>query len=226
MRAVAVVLGAGRGTRLAADRPKAQVEIAGRSLLAWSADALASSRFVVAVLPVVAAGCEVHLGTTGAELLDRVVGGETRQDSVAAAIQALSAQPPEWVLVHDAARCLVSTAEVDAVVERAEVTGAAILVAPVIDTLKRHAGGRVVETLERGEVVRALTPQCFRFSVLREALDKARRDGFHGTDCSSLVERLGVAIATCRGADQNFKVTTAEDLERARQVLLEREAGT
>ena len=177
-----------------------------------------------AVLPVVASGASPTLELPGARVLAGVGGGATRQESVSEAVAALGrvASDAEWVLVHDAARCLVSPEEVDAVFDAAQSTGAAIPVAAVTDTLKRHAGGKVVETPARESLVRALTPQCFRLAILREALDKARRDGFQGTDCSSLVERLGVEVQTCEGSEENFKVTTPEDLERARQVLLAR----
>ena len=74
-------------------------------------------------------------------------------------------------------------------------------------------------TLPRERLVRAQTPQAFRLALLREALEKARRDGFEGTDCASLVERLGAEVAVCAGRSQNFKVTRPEDLQRAEALL-------
>jgi 2-C-methyl-D-erythritol 4-phosphate cytidylyltransferase len=86
--------------------------------------------------------------------------------------------------------------------------------------VKRVARGAVAETLPRESLAAAQTPQGFRLAVLREALEKAERDGFVGTDCASLVERLGVVVRTCPGRAENFKVTEGRDLERARALLL------
>jgi 2-C-methyl-D-erythritol 4-phosphate cytidylyltransferase len=93
-------------------------------------------------------------------------------------------------------------------------------VVPIADTVKRIARGVVVETLPRDALAAAQTPQAFRLGVLREALEKAERDGFAGTDCASLVERLGVPVRACAGRAENFKVTDPRDLERARALLL------
>ncbi|MBW2280343.1 MAG: 2-C-methyl-D-erythritol 4-phosphate cytidylyltransferase [Deltaproteobacteria bacterium] len=232
MEAIAVVLAAGRGLRLGANLPKAHVRVAGGSLLQWSAAALARAPGVSGVLPVVgpdsaARVAEIGAGWKGpARLLDAVQGGEERQDSVAAGLRAIEAQAPdaEWVLVHDAARCLVTPAEAAEALAAAQATGAALLVAPVEDTLKRVEDDRVTGTLDRGALVRALTPQVFRVALLRQALERAEADGFRGTDCSSLVERMGVEVRTCPGRAENFKVTSPPDLERAEAILRRRAA--
>ncbi len=227
MDVVALVLGAGRGVRLGAELPKARVRIAGRTLLHWSADALGSARGVEGVLPVLPPEGEADLdelraGWCGpARLLEATAGGDTRQDSLARGLASLAAQAPEaaWVLVHDAARCLVLPEDADAVLAAARTSGAALPVAPVEDTIKEVSGERVVRTLERGVLARALTPQAFRVTILREALEKARQDGFQGTDCASLVERLGIEVSACAGRAENFKVTGADDLARAEAIL-------
>ena len=95
------------------------------------------------------------------------------------------------MLVHDAARCLVEPADASAVLDAARATGAALPVLPASDTVKWLDGARVERTLERARIGLAQTPQAFRIETLREALEKAERDGFEGTDCASLVERLG-----------------------------------
>jgi 2-C-methyl-D-erythritol 4-phosphate cytidylyltransferase len=224
MLVTAVVLGAGRGLRLGADDAKAHVLVAGRSLLEWSLQAMAAAKCVDAVLPVVGADghgiVEQIRGRFGAaaELLPEVAGGHERQDSVAAGLAGLP-EGCEWVLVHDAARCLATPEEADAVLEAARETGAALLVAPLDDTVKRVDGNRVESTPDRNQLVRALTPQAFRVAVLREALQRAQADGFRGTDCASLVERTGVEVRTCPGRPENFKVTTVPDLERAALIL-------
>ncbi len=229
MDAVGVVLGAGRGERLGGGGPKALCEIEGRTLLEWSARALGAARGVGSVLCVVPAGFE---GTAFAGLRERwngpahleapVAGGDTRQRSLGNALRALAAREvdAEWVLVHDAARCCVQPGDAEAVLAAARETGAAIPVVPLADTVKRVLRGSVAETLPREALAAAQTPQGFRLAILREALEKAERDGFAGTDCASLVERLGVPVRTCAGRAENFKVTDARDLERARTLLL------
>jgi 2-C-methyl-D-erythritol 4-phosphate cytidylyltransferase/2-C-methyl-D-erythritol 2,4-cyclodiphosphate synthase len=156
-----------------------------------------------------------------------VAGGARRQDSVARGLEAGRRARPEldWVLVHDAARCLVEPADASAVLAAARATGAALPVLPASDTVKWLDGGRVERTLERARVGLAQTPQAFRVEVLREALEKAERDGVEGTDCASLVERLGVEVRTSRGRAENFKVTHPEDLARAEALLAAREGG-
>jgi len=126
--------------------------------------------------------------------------------------------------VHDAARCLVLPEDAETVLAAASTTGAAVTIVPVSDTIKEVSGDRVAATPDRRRLARALTPQGFRLSLLREAVDKAHREGFQGTDCSSLVERLGVAVHTCAGRVENFKVTDAGDLVRAESVLQKRAA--
>lgn len=223
MKGVAVVLGAGRGVRLGKSLPKATVRVAGRTLLEWSASALGRARGVDAVLPVTAAGGEATFAALRAAwagpaaLLEPVLGGETRQASLAAGLHALAGRTPDavFVLVHDAARCLVEPRDAERVLELARETGAAIPVIPLADTLKEVVQGRVVRTADRSHLVAAQTPQVFRLAVLREALEKAQREGFLGTDCASLVERLGVQVCTCPGRLENFKITDEADLERA-----------
>jgi 2-C-methyl-D-erythritol 4-phosphate cytidylyltransferase len=162
-----------------------------------------------------------------------VEGGATRQDSVAAAVHAASG---DYVLVHDAARPLVSSTVVQRVVTAALQSGAAIAAVPVSDTVKRAAsragdkdatGKRIVaHTLPRGDIWLAQTPQVFRRDILLQAFEDAQRVGFSGTDCSSLVERLRDHMQNLRyhvtlvmGDERNFKVTVAADLHRAADLL-------
>jgi 2-C-methyl-D-erythritol 4-phosphate cytidylyltransferase len=226
MRALAVLVAAGQGARLGGPVPKALVRLRGRTLLEWSAAALGRCPEVAAIVPVVPPGAEVVLPGC----LAAVAGGELRQDSVARGLAAgLAARPElEWVLVHDAARCLVLPEDASAVLRVAQPTGAALPVVPASDTPKwlAETGERVERTLERARLGFAQTPQAFRAAVLREALDKAERDGFLGTDCASLVERMGVEVRVCAGRAENFKVTHPEDLARAEALLAQREGGS
>ncbi len=147
-----------------------------------------------------------------------VAGGATRQESV---WRGLQAAPPETeiVLVHDAVRPLITRGLIDAVLDAARTGGAAICGLPITDTVKRVHGGLVAETLDRSELWAVQTPQGFRADLLREAHDKARRDGVSGTDDAMLVERLGHRIEVVRGLEMNVKITTPDDLRRARRML-------
>lgn len=231
---MALVLGAGRGVRLGQGTPKALVRVEGRSLLEWSAASLGASPCIDAVQCVLPSDeiarepdelAQIRARWQGpARLLAFTAGGALRQDSVAAGLAAAARALPdlEWVLVHDAARCLVEPADAEAVLAAARATGAAIPVVSVSDTVKRVEGNRVAQTIPRETLGRALTPQAFRASILHEAHEKAVRDGFVGTDCASLVERLGVEVRVCAGREENQKVTHARDLEWAAAVLARR----
>ncbi len=228
MRALVVLLAAGQGTRLGQALPKALVRLRGRTLLEWSAGALSRCPEVAVIQPVLPPGTQIPTPTS-AEWLAPIEGGARRQDSVARGLARASAARPdlEWVLVHDAARCLVEPSDASSVLRAAEATGAALPVVPASDTTKWLAenGARVERTLERARLGLAQTPQAFRVRILREALDKAERDGFEGTDCASLVERLGVEVRTCAGRPENFKVTHPDDLARAELLLARRAEG-
>ena len=139
-------------------------------------------------------------------------GGPERQDSVRLGLAALPAEIV-WVAVHDAARCLVSVAEVEAVIRSARETGAAILARPVTDTVKRVRDDAIEETLDRSLCWVAQTPQVFRADLLREALDKAAAEAFVATDDAQLVEAIGEPVYIIEGDPTNLKVTHAADIQ-------------
>lgn len=143
-----------------------------------------------------------------------VAGGGSRQESVYRALRAAPETP--FVLVHDAVRPFVSRAVLDAVMRAARSAGAAVCALPVTDTIKRVRGGWVEDTLDRSVLWAVQTPQGFRTALLREAHDKARREGVVATDDAALVERLGHRVRVVRGNPENFKITTPTDLRRAR----------
>jgi 2-C-methyl-D-erythritol 4-phosphate cytidylyltransferase len=211
----ALVLAAGAGTRLGVDRPKAFAALGGRPLLAESLERLDRCPWVDAVVVVAPPGWEEPAILLAEELaaskvVSCVTGGATRAESARAG---LAEVPDEAlvVLVHDAARPLVT----DAVVERvlaplSEGFDGAVPALEVADTLKRVDGREVVETVSREGLVRAQTPQAFLAPVLRGAFV---RDGGGATDCSSLVERAGGRVSIVEGDPRLVKVTTAQDLE-------------
>jgi 2-C-methyl-D-erythritol 4-phosphate cytidylyltransferase len=132
---------------------------------------------------------------------------------------ALQAAPADarTLLVHDAVRPFLTRALIDALIAAAERGGAAVCALPVAETVKRVRDGLVEGTIDREGLWAVQTPQAFRAEVLREAHDKARRDGFVGTDEAMLVERLGHPVRVVPGLAQNVKITTADDLRRARR---------
>lgn len=148
-----------------------------------------------------------------------VEGGEHRQQSVANALDAVSASDDDIVLVHDAVRPFVTEEIIHDVIRAAQKYGAAIAGVPAVDTVKqveRTADGALITaTIPRERVVMAQTPQGFRYDVIKKAFDEAAADGFLGTDEASLVERSGHAVAVVMGSARNIKITAPADMELA-----------
>jgi 2-C-methyl-D-erythritol 4-phosphate cytidylyltransferase len=222
MQSLAILVAAGRGERMGQDRPKAFLELAGQALVLRSArvfDEAPSVGGIVAVVPEAEVAAARALLAPVRKLLAVVPGGERRQDSVLEGLK----QAPEGfdgiVLVHDAARPLVDVALVEAVAREAEGAGAALPVLPVVDTVKRVRDGLVVETLDRGELGAAQTPQGFRYALLVEAYEAAFRDRLTLTDEAMAVERLGAPVRSVAGSPRNRKITTLDDLAWAEGVL-------
>jgi 2-C-methyl-D-erythritol 4-phosphate cytidylyltransferase len=155
------------------------------------------------------------------------IGGIERADSVRAGLIALSSRlkPSDWVLVHDAARPCLEARDVESLLRTLaddEVGG--LLATPVVDTLKRaDASARVHTTVDRTDLWRAMTPQMFRFDVLRRALDVAQRSGLASTDEAQAVEALGLQPRLVAGNADNIKITTPDDIARAERILDERD---
>jgi len=229
MSASAVIVAAGLGTRLAKELGpgaprKAVVEIGGRSLVEWSVAAMARVPEVSEVVVVLHAEelADLEAGGLGPKLRAAgatkfVAGGARRQDSVRLGCEAAQG---EWVLVHDAARPLVDPEVVATALARARDVGAALLATPSRDTIKRvDDEGCVVETIPRDQIWRAQTPQIAWRTTLLESLADAAEKGAEVTDEASALERCGHRVAVVESPEANFKVTTAEDLERARALL-------
>lgn len=207
----AVIAAAGRGER--AGGPKQFHPLRGRPLLSWCADLLAArcDQLIVAVPPDHVDEARAALASHPAALV--VAGGDSRQSSVARALQHVDAP---LVLVHDGARPLAGDALVERVLAALSAGARAVIpVLPVDETIKRAAKGYVVETLERAGLVAVQTPQGFDTPLLVEAHARAAADGFAGTDDAVLVERLGYEVLTVPGERANIKVTFPEDLALA-----------
>ena len=221
MHVTAIIAAGGRGARFGDARPKQLLPLAGRPILQRSIDAfVASARItdVIVALPgELAANPPAYLRDCSKPLV-LVEGGARRQDSVARAFARVTAGA-EIVVVHDAARPLVSEALIDRTIEAAVADGAAIAALPATDTVKRGDAQRfVVGTVPRGEIFLAQTPQAFRTSILREALALGGPAG-EATDEAALVERAGHPVRLVDGDPRNVKITTADDLARAERLL-------
>jgi 2-C-methyl-D-erythritol 4-phosphate cytidylyltransferase / 2-C-methyl-D-erythritol 2,4-cyclodiphosphate synthase len=241
-RVWAVVPAAGRGARFESALvtvPKQYAPLLGATVLEWSLAAVLREARVQGVVvalapddtlwPAVAESLQ-HARAGGRDKVQTTIGGTSRQDSVVAGLKALDGQaaPDDWVLVHDAARPCLTSADLAALIDAVEsgddgsLAGAvngAILAAPVVDTMKRDRGGIAVDTVDREGLWRALTPQLFGFAQLKQALDDVIRLGIAVTDEAQAMERLGLPAKLVRGSPFNIKVTRAEDLSMAEAIL-------
>jgi len=225
----AVLPAGGRGSRVGAGSPKQFLELDGRSLLERSVAVLREAVALAGVVVALPPGTEdaaLRSGALDHESVRFCCGGASRAESVSAALACLEAPAQDWVLVHDAARPCVPRGDIQALVESAAAVGTgAILAAPVVDTLKRAGSdGTVLETVDRRDLWRALTPQIFPVGALQEALTRALADGVGITDEASAMERAGHTVRLVPGSAENIKITYAEDLSLA-AFFLRRQAG-
>jgi len=221
---IAIIAAAGAGTRMASDRPKQFLLLAGTPVIIHTLkvfEQCESINEVIVVVPAAESAGFLSLAAKfGLRKVTRVVpGGATRAESVKRGLQAIRAATAEIVAVHDGVRPFVTVEEIDATVAAAQADGAAILVAQVTDTIKQINDRQVVQTLDRGELRRALTPQCFRYELLRDAYKDADVNDPSLTDESALVEKLGHPISVIEGSAKNIKITTTEDLAIAEAML-------
>ena len=222
---VAIVVAAGKGTRLGANRPKQFLELDGLPVIVRTLRQFDRCTEIDEVVVVLAAdeiaGFQSLAQQFGLQKISLVIaGGATRAQSVQRGLAVID--KAELVAVHDGVRPFVTPAEIDRVMAAARVTGAAILVAPVADTVKEIEEDRVVRTLPRSQLRRALTPQCFRFEILKRAyhhLAEVEAERIEVTDDCLLVERLGVEIAAIEGSARNIKITQVEDLTLGEALL-------
>jgi 2-C-methyl-D-erythritol 4-phosphate cytidylyltransferase len=217
---------AGTGSRAGTELPKQYQPIAGQPMVMHTLAALRAvpriGLCVVVIAPEDAWWASQPVGT----LLARC-GGQTRAGSVFNGLQALQeagADDEDWVLVHDAARCLITSAQVDVLIDacRGDAVGG-LLALPLPDTLKAEVEGRVAATISRADKWLAQTPQMFRLGALKAALAAHQTPGFDGiTDEASAMESAGHRPLLVRGSAQNFKVTYPEDFALAEAVLRSR----
>lgn len=219
-----IVVAAGSGTRLDAGAPKAFVGIDTHSILRHALDGVfaAAPAQVIVVAPAGYEGdAETELRAAAGDRIDlgRVVtGGDTRQESVAAGLDALWGDVTR-VLVHDAARALTPPEIIDSVAAATDDESGVIPTLPVVDTLKRVDGDAVIAPVDRSELAAAQTPQGFPRALLEAAYDAATASGIEYTDDAALFAAAGRLVRQIAGSPRGFKITTPADLERARHLL-------
>jgi 2-C-methyl-D-erythritol 4-phosphate cytidylyltransferase/2-C-methyl-D-erythritol 2,4-cyclodiphosphate synthase len=223
MHVTAIIAAAGSGRRVGSAKPKQLLDLGGGSMLQHSVKAFVTHPRISEVIVVMPPGTPALTLTIDSGQVDparlnplrMVTGGERRQDSVANAFDQVAASS-DVVLIHDAARPFVTAALIDRTIDATIAHGAAIAALQSRDTVKRVADGVIRETIPRETVYLAQTPQGFRREVLAAAV-AAGRSGVEATDEAALAERAGYQVHVVDGDPGNVKITTADDLEAARQ---------
>lgn len=221
MRCAALIVAAGRGERLQGDLPKQYRPLAGQPILRRAVEAFLCHPGIDTVSVVIDPGHLRHYGAAVSDLslAPPVAGGGTRQDSVRLGLESLglSSPAPDAVLIHDAARPLVSRALIDRVIAALARSPGVLPGVPVVDSLRRLVDGRLAEEVDRVGVVRAQTPQGFSFAAILDAHRRLRGQGF--TDDAALARAAGLEVVAVAGEEANLKITLPEDLEVAARHL-------
>jgi 2-C-methyl-D-erythritol 4-phosphate cytidylyltransferase/2-C-methyl-D-erythritol 2,4-cyclodiphosphate synthase len=235
-RVWAVVPAAGRGARFEttqANGPKQYARLAGATVLEWSLSALVREPRVAGIVVALALDdtrWPAIAASMTASKIETTIGGASRQESVMRGLKALEgrAGADDWVMVHDAARPCLTSADLKALIDAVEdsedaantaAVNGAVLASPVHDTVKRERGGIAADTVDRSGLWRALTPQVFGYARLTQALEDVATLGLAVTDEAQAMERLGLPARLVRGSPFNIKVTTVSDLAMAESIL-------
>jgi 2-C-methyl-D-erythritol 4-phosphate cytidylyltransferase/2-C-methyl-D-erythritol 2,4-cyclodiphosphate synthase len=219
----AILVAAGRGTRLPGDVPKQYRSIGGEPILRRAARAFLGHPAVDGVRVVIHPEdrARYERAVAGLELLAPVAGGATRQESVRNGLESLAGAAPDFVMIHDAARPFVSADTIGAARAALDEAAGAVVAIPVVDSLKRRADGRLA-AVDRKDLWRAQTPQAFRYPEIRSAHRAAA--GLDLTDDAAVAERAGLSLAIALGSEDNFKITTEDDIARAERLMAARPA--
>ena len=219
----AIIVAAGKGKRFGAEKHKQFLEIAGKPVIIHTLACFEDCSIIDEIILVLPTE-EIENFRQIAEkfnlkkLVKIISGGGTRFESVCNGLNAVDSQKTEIVAVHDGARPLVSNDEITNTIKRAKETGAACLVAPVTDTIKEVSAEKIVRTIDRTRLRRALTPQCFRSKILKRAFAEINFSEAVTDECF-LVENLGIEISIVEGSARNIKITHKEDLILAESLL-------
>ncbi len=217
---VALIVAAGRGRRFGEGTPKQYLDIGGRPMLRHALATFAAHVGVNAVRVVIHSDDRelYDIAATGLNLLEPVTGGPTRQDSVRLGLESLAGSGYDTVLIHDGARPFVNYGTITRVITALVKSPGALAALPIYDTIKRAMADpvtRVLSTVEQTNLWQAQTPQGFHFSDILAAHRAAA--GHSLTDDAAVAERAGLLVQLVEGSRENFKITTAADLSRARR---------
>lgn len=219
-RCAVLILAGGSGSRVGSDIPKQYLRLSGVPVIRRTVNAFLAHPSIDTVQVVIGSNdSEMYRrALSGAALPAPVTGGASRQESGLRGLEALEGAAPDFVLIHDAARPFVDTATIDRVIAALGDHVAVLPAVPVVDTVKRGAGipPIVDTTVDRRDLWRAQTPQGFRFAEILEAHRNAI--GQELTDDTAIAEHAGIKVALVTGSDDNFKITTREDLDRAERI--------
>jgi 2-C-methyl-D-erythritol 4-phosphate cytidylyltransferase len=213
-----VIVAAGRGTRMGTVENKQYLLLQGKPIIVHTLEVFQQHELISEIVLVTGKEdierCREWIQLYKLDKVKAIVpGGSERQHSVHKGLLKLTTQ---WVMVHDGVRPFVQPNEIEACYERAKQIGASVLAVPVKDTIKQVDNeGKVLTTPDRRSLWAIQTPQTFRLSELLDAYEAAERDGFLGTDDSSLAERAGIPVSVVEGSYRNIKITTPDDLDFA-----------
>ncbi len=216
---IALIVAAGTGTRLGGEVPKQYLPLAGRAVLRHSVETFLRHPAISGVRAVISPEHRAlyDVAVAGLPMLPPVAGGASRQDSVRNGIESLADLQPDRVLIHDAARPFLTREIIDRTLAALDDAPGAVVAVPVTDTLKRGQDGRVAGTVDRSALWRAQTPQAFHYADILAAHRMAK--GAAMTDDAAVAEAAGLPVKLVMGADDNFKITTADDLRRAERIV-------
>jgi 2-C-methyl-D-erythritol 4-phosphate cytidylyltransferase len=220
---IAIIVAAGIGKRFGSDTPKQFLEINEKPVLVHTLERFENCAAIDEIILVLSSD-EIEIFSQTSEkfnlnkLKNTVSGGETRAESVWNGLKMIDAENCEIVAVHDGVRPFVSSEEITKTINKAKENGAACLVAPVTDTIKRIEGEKIIETIDRKTLKRALTPQAFRFEIIKSAFENADLNETATDECF-LVESAGFEISFVEGSPRNIKITHKEDLALAEFLL-------
>ncbi len=219
-RVFVLIVAAGSGQRFGGAVPKQYQSLAGKPLLRHSLETFAAHPEIAGILVAIHPDHRAMYdeATDGiAKLLPPVAGGASRQESVFNGLEQLALARPDLVLIHDAARPFIDAGTISRTIAALAGQKAVLVAVPVVDTIKRAQDGKVGDTVDRRDLWRAQTPQAFHFQDILAA--HRRFAGRELTDDAALAEAAGIPVVFVMGAERNFKVTTAEDMERAERII-------
>lgn len=216
-----LIVAAGRGIRAGTEVPKQYVDLGGKSILARTLGVFLSLNEISRITIVIAKGDEAAYsqalaGVSDRRITDPVLGGDTRAHSVRNGLEALAKDPPQTVLIHDAARPFVTPEAIQGVRTALHIHDGGFVAVPVVDAIWRADGGFAISPQDRSNLWRAQTPQGFRFASILKA---HRAHTGEAADDVEVARAAGLLVRLVEGSEANFKITTPADLARARAQL-------